>query len=387
MNVDRIIDIVKAFYESEYINAIHEIRLATVEDLAMFMNISVHELIEILYPFMKRGQEEMIEYFQKDSIEPLYSHLLTAVKDIDDYSAKIFAQELYLKTHIIDTFNEYYEDIIPSENQHLLKLLPHLPYPIERLDTADDYYDFLFQIPSLYSFELDFNAYLRAGKSTLPLPILHFNYLLFAVTENFLETIGYVILESEDNYHTSRLRKIADIHSRAENMEVVAAFLSCFCLIKGESPVLMKIKLEPEASMNLHYAFGASFMPYISMHELGHLFLGHIDTVYYKEMEYEADLFALKYITGLIRKHGQDAKFRLFLGLSGFYALLHCRELIMPMENQNDYPTARDRFMKIVNRFDKLDQEKFGKAWNYVVLATHHILKKVYDIELQLADF
>lgn len=382
---DRIIDIIPSYYSSEYMKEAMEIRYQTFDEMASFMNIHASELEEIMFDNMTRVTDSSLQYYKKFPIDKIHEVLLETVKDSNNYWLRLSAQELYLKTKSIDHFLQYYDGIWNQQNPYLEKIASLLPYPLEELKTKDDYYDFLFQIPFVYSFELDFNSFIRIKMGENNLPVIHLNYVLFTTLDYFIETIGYVIMESNDKYRHSKLRDIEQIVEVSKQPEVVASFLSYFKMLEGKIAVVARVKYSEEESDNLHFGLAALIFPFVEFHEFGHLYLSHLEADYYKEMEFEADSFAAIYLKKFMHEKGESSKFKVFLCLSAFYILLHCRELICPVSNQELYPTAAERIKKIISKFDLKDRIKFTKAWNNVVLATDHTLKSVYGIEIPIA--
>lgn len=383
---DRILDIIPTYYSSEYMREAMDIRYHTFDHLANYMDMHPTELEQMMFEAMVRSTTSSLDYYSKYPIDEIHQKLLETVKESDNYWLRLSAQELYLKTRSIDHFLKYYGNIWNFHNPYLEQIARLLPFPLQELKTKDDYYDFLFQIPFVYSFELDFNSFITIRIGENKLPVIQMNYVLFTTLDYFIETVGYVIMESQDKYRNSALREIKKIVEVSKEPAVVAALLSYFKMLEGKIAVVARVNYSQEESDNLHFGLAALIFPFVEFHEFGHLFLAHLNGNYNKEMEFEADNFACLFIRNLIAEKGDTVKFKLYLGLSSFFFLLHCRELICPLANQDQYPTALERMLKIAAKFDKVERARMSKAWNNIVLATDHTLKTVYGIEIPLAE-
>ena len=379
---DRIVEIVPTYYTSSYFTEAIEIRTHSFQQMAAYMGMEPVELMEFMLGNMIKSTESLLEYYNVYPIDNLHEMLLKITKESDDYWFRLTVQELYLKTHSIDVFLEFYDKIWEMNNPYLNELAKILPYRLNDISSKDKLYDFLFQIPYIFSFEMDFNTFISISVEGNKVPVIQQNYVLLTVLDYFIETVGYTILETTDNFDYSVLKQLSQIEQSSQDPAIVAAFFSQFKMLQGKSPIVFRVNFDKQASHNLHYSLSNIIFPFVEFHEYGHLFMGHLNRPYSKELEYEADQFAMIYINSLINKYGEGSKFKVFLCLSCFYMLLHLRESILPLSNQHQYPTAKERFLKLGTRLSLEDRRRLAKAWNNVLLAVGYTVKKVYGIAI-----
>jgi hypothetical protein len=385
---DRTVAVTEAYYKSDFFMEAIQSRYDSFINLSMLMNINPAELEQIFLAFFKAETAHILQFYENHP-DDLHRMVLERVKDSEDFWLRVDAQELYAKATTLDNFMKYYKGAEGYRSKTLLAMLSILPYPLRELKTMNDLYDFLFQIPFRYSFELDFNAFLeqkpRAGK----LPTLNFYYLLFTVLSVFIETVAVIILESDDNYSYCLLRTGEDIVTRSKLPRHCLSLISCITMLQGKSPVLIPLGIPAEASNKLHVDLVTPGQNFVTYHEIGHLVLGHLETVNsnnVKALEHEADEFAAHYLLELIEEHGEGAKFKIFLSLAALFVLLYCKEKLIPSTNQHLYPNASERFIRLAYCFSKDDRPKLAKAWNNVVMATDFVLKGSFEIEVPLCE-
>lgn len=354
--------------------------------MAQFLKITPGELEDALLEFSPKTTEESIAYYKSFPIDSIHQQMLARIQYEDDNWVRSEAQELYSKTKVIEQFLAYYDGIWEQENPYLSSLAAKMPYPLHELKTTDDYYDFLFQIPFLYTFELDFNAFLMVTVAGEALQLIRVNYVLFTVIDNFIETIAYAMFKTNDKYRNSALRPLEEIVAGSKASEAIIAIASSSNMMMGRAAAVARINIGKESSNNPHYGLGTSIIPFLQFHDFGRLWMEHLDEEYGKPMEYDADAFALLYVKALIAKEGPGTTFKVFLGLSAFFTLLYCRKQLLPLANQHQYPSGIERFLKLGMRFGKEDREKLAKTWNNVVLTVDHTLKTRFGNEIPLAD-
>lgn len=244
----------------------------------------------------------------------------------------------------------------------------------------DDLYDFLFQIPFVYSYELDFNAFLEQESSSLP--VINFYYVLFFVLEHFAETIANIILKSDDDYQLVNLRNEEEIISDSEKPENLLTIISCIKMIKGEVTVISRVKSSADSSQRIFSNLTVPAVNFVTLHEIGHLLLGHLTLPYHKELEYEADEFAGHYLVILIESMEEKARLPAFIGMATLFILVYCKEKLIPANNQSKYPTAIERFVELAKCFKPEDRIKLADASNHAVVATAYTLREVFQLEV-----
>jgi len=377
--------ILEAYFSSEYMEEMAVIRQQSFDFLARSMAISPEELEETLLEAMRRDSQVLIEYYKKYPVDAVHLQTLEAIPPSMGYQERAFMQELYQKTKSIDQFLELYHGIWEIENLYLRSIATRLAYPLQELKNKDDYYDFLVQIPFVYSYELDFNAFLSLSNKGNRIPVIRYNKVLFTVVDIFIETIAYVICETNDQYRTSALRTVQKIAEVSKETAVQMSIYSVMDMLIGKAAAAVRINVGEEAAHTIRHGISNAILPFIQYHEFGHLFCGHLELEYNREMEYEADRFALFSVKSLLEKNNAT-RFKAFLGLSAFYILLYCREILLPLANQSQYPTAQERMLRLAATFNVDDRRKMVQAWNNVVLATNHTLQTHFQIEIPLAN-
>ncbi|TXJ26030.1 MAG: hypothetical protein E6Q24_14185 [Chitinophagaceae bacterium] len=384
--MDRVQEILTAYFNSGILEEARKIRQGTFDELAHQRNMSSTELENVFGKNALAQIDNYLAFYANNPIDEAHRLMLEQSKKDFSYWKHLDYQEVFLSGSLIDLVYETFPDGIPCDLAYLHELAKELPVPLERLAGRNDFQDFLIQIPQIYRFDLDFNAFLTGQPLVYNVPVVGFNYLLFAVLDSFIQMVFYTIMDSSDNYATNKLRPVPEILDRAEDKTVSGCFHSIFEMLVGRAGACAVVNVGSEASLHIFHSIVPPAQNFVKLHELGHLFMGHLTKERSKQLEFQADAFAMLYIDKLLKDRGKGIGFKVYLGLAALFILMHCRTQILNL-NGGYHPTVVERVKMIVYRFEHNERVRFAKAWNNIIAASGFTLKKFFNCSIPIFEY
>ena len=372
------------FYPSPLMAGMKELRLTSFNRLAAKLDRDPSELEAYLFKYIVQSSEQTLAYYDREEKDAAHRGFLDTAAKSNNYWAYVRAQEEYLRSETIDLF---FNERIYRMNvnvKYLEKIGAQLPAPVAVIKDQEDLEIILLQIPLILRHDLDFNAFIARSSTTSDVPYLGLNLALLHVLDVFTVKVAQLIttpVDTEAAVKVFKFKSPGDIEAAAQDPYTVSVLISCVEILLGRDFHAVKIETDPIADSFMYHATVPPALNFISLHEYGHLLLGHIELERSKEAELQADLFGTLYLQQFFHGKSKAEKGLAMTGLAAFFMLMQFSENIS--QNQSIYyPSVEDRLIFLLKHFSLEEQETFFLIYNKIYLATHHTFEVYYNVSI-----
>jgi hypothetical protein len=315
----------------------------------------------------------------RDHLNNLYARILSYDKD----KAELFLRQY---KYIIEG-NDLWRALRDDVSETRLSVIEELNLYISSTKTLEEdklkIKEYLESIPTLLSFDLKFNGFIKVNKKLNNLAFVCVYQHLYKCLEVFIDNVALMACV-EINSNVFDFAKDIPTNSVDFDKKVEQNLKNSFDMLFGinadaemyETKTLTFSQRYPDL-FNSTIILSERFVWY---HEYGHLLLGHLRIGACHKIEFEADEFAFSVINKVTKESNNNQ----IVGwtIRGIILLFVLFEIIEKYHNINDsysHPTSRERLNTIFKYIDKGTPDIY---LNNVVKICNPILRKYYKIEL-----